>query len=148
MPPVCWMSKPVSPLEREILSGNPVVTMTSGDSMEPLLFDHDTRVVIRRADGPLKKGDLPVYRRPSGQFVMHRVVRVGKDCYYTRGDNRYGTERVPQEWMLGVVTEIYRKEHHFPVTDWRYRLYVALWGGLYPIRYLVHRGKAWIRKVR
>ena len=121
---------------------------TAGDSMEPLLFDHDTRVVIRRAEGKLKKGDLPVYRRPSGQFVMHRVVRVGKDCYYTRGDNRYGTERVPQEWMLGVVTEIYRKERHFPVTDWRYRLYVALWGGLYPIRYLVHRGKAWIRKVR
>ena len=79
------MSKPVSPLEREILSGNPVVTMTSGDSMEPLLFDHDTRVVIRRAEGTLKKGDLPVYRRPSGQFVMHRVERVGKDCYDTRG---------------------------------------------------------------
>lgn len=128
-----------SPLEREILSGQPVVTMTSGDSMEPLLFHRSTRVVIRQADGILQKGDLPVYRRPSGQFVMHRIVSVKDDCYWTRGDNRYGTECVPKEWVLGVVTEIYRKNRHIFVTDWRYRLYVKIWNGSYPIRYLLHR---------
>lgn len=110
------MNNASSPLEREILSGNPVVTMTSGDSMEPLLLDHSTRVVIRKADGMLKKGDLPVYRRPSGQFVMHRIIRVKAPYYYTRGDNRYGLEQVPQKWVLGVVTEIYRKKRHFSVT--------------------------------
>ena len=121
-----------SALEREIRSGKPVVTMTWGDSMEPLLFHQSTRVVIRKVEGDLKKGDLPVYRRPSGQFVMHRIVGVRKDCYETRGDNRFGVEQVPREWVLGVVTEIYRKEKHILVTDWRYRLYVKLWCGGYP----------------
>lgn len=147
-PPGCWMRNPTSPLEREILSGRPVVTMTSGDSMEPLLFHQSTRVVIRNVEGDLKKGDLPVYRRPSGQFVMHRIIRVNPDTYYTRGDNRYGLERVPKDWVLGIVTEIYRKNRHFSVTDWRYRLYVSLWNFLYPLRYLAYRGKSWIRRKR
>lgn len=146
------MSKKQSPLEQEIRSGRPVVTMTSGDSMEPLLFHQETRVVIRKAEGTLKKGDLPVYRRPSGQFVMHRVVRVGEADYYTRGDNRYGLEQVPKDWVLGVVTEIYRKNRHIFVTDWRYRLYVTIWTKIYPIRYVLYRGRMakrkWISKVR
>lgn len=146
------MSREKSSLEREILSGNPVVTFTYGDSMEPLLYHQNTRVVIRKADGKLKKGDLPVYRRPSGQFVMHRIIRVEDSCYYTRGDNRFGSERVPEEWVLGVVTEIYRKNSHILVTDWRYRLYVTIWNLIYPIRYVFYRGRMvrnkWTRKVR
>lgn len=146
------MSKERSPLEKEILSGKPVVALTSGDSMEPLLYHQDTRVVIRKAKDNLNKGDLPVYRRPSGQFVMHRIIRVDESCYYTRGDNRCGVERVPKDWVLGIVTEIYRKNRHILVSDWRYRLYVAMWTGIYPIRYIFYRGRMakskWIRKVR
>lgn len=145
------MSRERSVLEREILSGRPLVTFTSGDSMEPLLFDQDTRVVIQKAEGTLKKGDLPVYRRPSGQFVMHRIIRADEVNYYTRGDNRYGTERVPKEWVLGVVTEIYRKGRHIFVTDRSYRFYVAMWDAIYPIRYLLYAvkrvRKKWIRKI-
>lgn len=133
-------------MEREILSGKPVVAMSSGDSMEPLLFHRSTRVVIQRADRLLKKGDLPVYRRPTGEFVMHRIIRVKDGCYYTRGDNRYSVEQVPSTWVLGVVTEIYRKNRHIGVTDWNYRIYVKLWCWSYPIRYIVYRGRMAKRK--
>lgn len=144
------MNRIQSPLEKEILSGKPVVTLTSGDSMEPLLFHKNTRVVIRKAKGTLHKGDLPVYRRPTGQFVMHRIIHVDDDSYYTRGDNRYGRERVPKDWVLGVVTEIYRKNKHIFVTDFQYRCYVTIWNVLYPVRYVLHRGRMvkdkWIKK--
>lgn len=140
------MSKMESPLAKEIVSGRPVVTMTSGDSMEPLLYHRSTRVVIWKAKGPLKKGDLPVYRRPSGQFVMHRIIRVDDSYYYTRGDNRIGLEPVPKDWVLGIVTEIYRKGRHIYVTDWQYRLYVKVWGFIYPVRYLLHRMEMMKRK--
>lgn len=146
------MGRAESVLEKEILSGRPVVTTTSGDSMEPLLFHLNTRVVIRKAEGILKKGDLPVYRRPSGQFVMHRIVRVKDGCYYTRGDNRYGAEKVPADWVLGVVTEIYRKKRHIFVTDRSYQIYVLVWNMLYPVRYVLHRGRIlidkWIKKLK
>lgn len=140
------MSKMESPLAKEIVSGKPVVTMTSGDSMEPLLYHRSTRVVIWKAEGTLKKGDLPVYRRPSGQFVMHRIIRVDDSYYYTRGDNRIGLEQVPKEWVLGIVTEIYRKGRHINVTDCNYRLYVKVWNLIYPIRYILYRVKRAKRK--
>lgn len=114
--------------------------------MEPLLYHRSTRVVIWKAKGPLKKGDLPVYRRPSGQFVMHRIIRVDDSYYYTRGDNRIGLEPVPKDWVLGIVTEIYRKGRHIYVTDWQYRLYVKVWGFIYPVRYLLHRMEMMKRK--
>lgn len=144
------MNNRQTPLEKEILSGKPVITLTSGDSMEPLLFHHSTRVVIVKAHFPLKKGDLPVYKRPSGQFVMHRIVDVKEPYYYTRGDNRYFKEEVPQEWILGIVKEIYRKDKHFMVSDWRYRIYVKVWNIIFPLRYLLYRvkqvKKLWLRK--
>lgn len=140
------MNEKITPLEREILSGQPVVATTSGDSMEPLLFHQDTRVVIVKAEGVLQKGDLPVYKRPSGQFVMHRIIRTDQEAYYTRGDHRCGLERVPKEWVLGVVTEIYRKNHHFPVTSRKYRWYVKVWNGIYPIRWVVYQVGARMRR--
>lgn len=133
------MSKRISSLAREIASGRPVVSFSVGDSMEPLLYHRQTRVVIAQAVQELKPGDLPVYQRPSGDLIMHRIIRKDAVCYYTRGDNRYGLEKVPKEWVLGVVTEIYRKERHFSVTDPKYRFYVRFWSFSYPVRWIFHR---------
>lgn len=128
-----------SALEAEVRSGRPVVSLTVGDSMKPLLYDHSTRVVICRADRPLRPGELPLYRRPNGQFIMHRIIRTDNDHYYTRGDNRCGLETVPRAWVLGVVTEIYRGERHFSVHHPAYRGYVAVWNALYPLRWIVYK---------
>lgn len=136
-----------SALEEQVRSGRPVVSFTVGDSMEPLLYNRSTRVVIRRADRPLHPGELPLYRRPNGRFIMHRIIRADADHYYTRGDNRCGLETVPRDWVLGVVTEIYRGSHHFSVSHPVYRLYVAVWNVLYPLRWAVHKSRTgWCRR--
>lgn len=140
------MNEYLSPLEREILSGKPVVTLTSGNSMEPLLYHQNTRVVLMKAHGDLRKGDLPVYKRPLGKLVIHRIIRTDEEAYYTRGDHQYSLERVPKEWVLGVVTEIYRKKRHFSVNHTGYRLYVRVWNTIYPIRWVVHQTKIRIKR--
>ena len=137
----------MSKLEEVLASGRPVVTITIGDSMEPLLYNRSTRVVIYRTDCELKKNDLPVYKRPTGQFVMHRIIRVDKDYYYTRGDNRIGLEPVPKEWVLGGVTEIYRKDKHFSVDNKWYRSYVMLWNFIYPFRWIWMKVRSRIRRM-
>ena len=138
----------LSPLEREIASGKPTVTVTVGDSMEPLLYNRSTRIVIVKANKELKKNDLPMYKRPTGQFVMHRIIKVDAENYYTRGDNRTGLEQLPKEWVQGVVTEIYRGEKHFTVDNKWYRAYVTIWNLIYPIRWIIYkiRGKMKRRK--
>ena len=137
----------MSPLEKEIASGKPTITLTVGNSMEPLVFNKSSRVVIIKADKGLKKNDLPMYKRPSGQFVMHRIIKLDKDFYYTRGDNRTGLEKVPKEWVQGVVTEIYRKDKHFLVTNKRYQCYVAIWNLIYPIRWIFYKIKRMTCKI-
>lgn len=135
-----------SALEAQVRSGKPVVSFTVGDSMEPLLHNRATRVVIRRVDRPLQPGELPLYRRPDGRFIMHRIIRVDAGHYYTRGDNRCGLETVPREWVLGVVTEIYRGNRHFPVTHPVYRAYVKVWNFLYPLRWVWYKSRGRWRK--
>lgn len=49
------MNKRKTALEKEILSNRPVITLTDGDSMEPLLFHHSSQIVIVKAKLPLKK---------------------------------------------------------------------------------------------
>lgn len=128
-----------SPLEREIASGRPVVMLTVGDSMEPLLYNRSTRVVIVKADRALKKNELPVYKRTTGQFVMHRIIKVDEAHYYTRGDNRTGLEQIPKEWVLGVVTEVYRGTKHFTTQNGWYKSYVTFWNLIYPFRWFVYK---------
>lgn len=140
-----WMSDKLSPLEKEIASGKPTITLTYGDSMKPLLYHKSTRIVIVNLETNLKPNDLALYKRPSGQFVLHRIIKVDAEYYFTRGDNRYGMERVPKKWVLGVVTEIYRKNKHFSMNNKQYQLYVNLWNFIYPFRWCAYKIRAWMK---
>ena len=80
---------------------------TEGDSMEPLLHHRRSTVVIEAVSGPLKPYDVALYRRPAGEYVLHRVVKVLDGAYLICGDNRIWRERVPADWVIGVMTGFY-----------------------------------------
>lgn len=120
--------------EEQLNAGKTVISYTVGDSMEPLLHTRKTHVFIRKAEGTLKRNDIPLYRRPTGEYVLHRIIRVGDDCYFIRGDNRVGLEKVPKDWVLGVVTQIYRNGKYISVTDFGYRMYLFFLHLTYPFR--------------
>lgn len=115
------------------------VSTTVGKSMWPMLRNRRDRVILR----PLAKGerlsrlDLPLYRRPDGLYVLHRVIGVRDGHYIIRGDNTYEKEIVPDEWIVGVMAEFYRKDRHVKAGDRGYRFYAGLWQLLYPIRFCV-----------
>lgn len=96
---------------------------TEGDSMEPLLHNHRSTVVIEPAVHPLQVGDVALYRRPTGAYVLHRVIRVEQDGYRIRGDNRLYTERVPQQWVLGVMVGYYpdERDHYIACAGAQYQ---------------------------
>ena len=121
-------------LSQILKSGRPAATYTSGRSMEPLLYEHKTYVILEPVKGILKKGDLPIYQRPDGIYVIHRLIDQGENWYYTRGDNCLRGEKIPKEWVLGIVTEIQRKGKIIHVTDKSYQCYVWYWGKIWPFR--------------
>ena len=63
-------------------------------------------------------------------------------------DNRWWKDYVPDEWILGVVTEFYRGEIHISVRYPTYRLYVHLWCDLFLIRAAILRIKNKLQRIK
>lgn len=95
-----------------------------GDSMMPLLRNRRDMVKVVPVKGVLKKYDLPLYKRPTGEYVLHRIVKVKKDCYVICGDNRFLREKVPFNWVIGVAEIIYKDDKEISVNDPEYIKYV------------------------
>lgn len=95
-----------------------------GDSMMPLLRNRRDVVKIVPAKGILKKYDLPLYKRPTGEYVLHRIVKVKKDHYVICGDNRFGREKVPFDWIVGVTESIFRDDLEVSIDNPQYVSYV------------------------
>ena len=112
-----------------------------GDSMLPLIKEGRDLLVIERPKGRLGKYDIPLYKRDSGQYVLHRVLRVRDEDYVICGDNRYSLEYgVTDRHVIGVLTAVIRDGREMPLSGIKYRLYVFLWCDLFPLRALVLRG--------
>ncbi len=67
----------LSPIMLDCLAaGQELVLTVTGDSMSPFLRHRRDRVVLVKPADPttLQVGDVPLYRRKNGQFVLHRIV--------------------------------------------------------------------------
>ena len=118
-----------------------------GDSMMPLLRQHRDLLIIEPVKGRLKKYQVPLYKRPNGQYVLHRILKVRKDDYVICGDNRYHKEYgITDREILGVLTGFVRDGKEYSVTHKGYLLYVHLWCDFFVIRAMILRGKALWKK--
>lgn len=77
----------------------------TGTSMNPLLYQNRDFVKIVKPDLPLKTGDIPLYRRNNGAFVLHRVVGIkGNGEYIMCGDNQFVLEYgITDKNIIGVA---------------------------------------------
>ena len=113
--------------------------------MLPMLREGYDTVTLSPLPARLKKYDLPLYRRENGQFVLHRIVRVGKS-YRCIGDNQFLYEDgVTREQMIAVVSSFTRGGRVIPVTSLGYRLYCRVWHLSRPCRRLWLSGIAHLR---
>ncbi len=139
------LSQMLPAMEETLAAGGTVKLPITGTSMLPLLVAGRDTVILKKPALPLKRFDLPLYRRKDGAFVLHRVVAVEKDGTYTMcGDNQWVKEPgISGEQFIGVVEAVERKGKLLPVQSFRYRAYVRFWHALFPVRkYLVKlRGK-------
>lgn len=120
----------------EILNTEGVYSSTTvGCSMYPMLRHRRDMIVILPKTGRLRKYDVPLYRR-NGKLILHRIIKVLPQGYVTLGDNLTQTEIVPEEQVIGVLTEFFREGKHHRVTDLSYRIYAHLVVWAAPLRRL------------
>lgn len=113
----------------------------TGTSMNPLLFEKRDFVFIKKAELPLEIGDIPLYRRRTGEFVLHRIVGKDDRGYILCGDNQFILEHgVLDSHIIGVVCEMNIDGKTVGVEDAEYikhkEKYVKNVGRRYPVRRL------------
>ena len=101
-----------------------------GTSMLPLIRQGRDSVVLKRnfEKGALKH-DIAFYKRASGAFVLHRVMKIAKDGTYVMcGDNQTSLEfGIKREQIIGYVSGVYRDGKYLSAKSFRYRAYVFFW---------------------
>lgn len=109
-------------IEDILLSQGRYIGPTVGVSMLPMLKNRRDTVVISAKTERLKPLDVALYKRGDA-YVLHRVLSVKEDGYWIRGDNCYSDEDIPEQAVIGVLTEFFRKGKHIFCTDKKYLRY-------------------------
>lgn len=127
------------PLIREQLDlGKQVILSPNGKSMLPMLRPGRDSVVLSPITGELKKYDIPLYQRDSGQYVLHRIVKAA-ESYTLVGDGQLCVEKgVRRDQIIAVVTSFIRNGKKHSVNDFWYGAYCRLWHWTRPLRRLLY----------
>ncbi len=94
------------------LLGVVTLAVVEGRSMEPTLQTGDLVMVIKVSPEDIHVGDIIVYKKPNGTFIIHRVIKIkqiNNQLYYvTQGDNNPIPDGpgVPYKDVIGKVVSV------------------------------------------
>lgn len=133
------------PLITEVIESGGVFRLwPRGTSMMPLLRQGEDSVSLALPEN-VEIGDVVLYRRKNGQFVLHRIISKTDNGYTMCGDNQYILERdIAHSQLIAKVVGIYRGEQYFDVANVQYLKYVKR----LPFRRVKIRAKSLCYRVR
>lgn len=142
------MSDRTSTFEEQLALHGKLIYTNVGDSMEPLIRQgRDLLIITAKPEGRLKRYDVPLYKRDSGQYVLHRILKVRADDYVICGDNRWQREYgITDRHIIGVLTGIVRDGKEISVNDGKYHAYVHLWCDFFYVRAFILMVKHYIKR--
>ena len=116
-------------IEEKLRAGGEVSFRPRGISMLPLIRQGKDSATIGPLTTTPKKNDVIFYRRPDGQFVLHRIIGKNKDGFILCGDNQFIKEYgVKESWIIGIMTAVLRDGEKVSCTDSGYKRYCKwLW---------------------
>ncbi|MBO4896831.1 MAG: S24/S26 family peptidase [Clostridia bacterium] len=132
----------------EIGAGNDVKIGVTGFSMYPLLRSESDMVILSKPEN-IKKLDVVFYKRPNGQYVLHRIIRKKGDVLSIAGDNETELEHpVYVSDCIGKMTYYIRNGKKHSVNSISYLLYCHFWKFIFPFRHIAVKAIMFIGKHR
>ena len=107
----------------------------SGYSMSPFLVHGRDTVYLAPPPETLKKGDMILYRRDSGMYVLHRICAVTGDTFTLIGDGQQEKEPgIRKDQILARVTAVRRKGRMLKKGSFRWDFFEKVWLNMIPLR--------------
>ena len=104
------MSEMVGLIEEVISDNGEFRLYPKGTSMLPLIRQGKDSVILVQPS-LLSIGDIILYKRENGQFVLHRIVKTKKDEYILCGDNQTQLEYgIKESQVIAKVKAVYIDE--------------------------------------
>ncbi len=125
-----------------------VPLVISGSSMAPFLVHGRDSVLLSKVTRPLKKGDIILYRRDNGAYVVHRICRLERGgSYCLIGDAQTEKESgIRPDQVKALVTSVIRKGQKIGPDSFWWRFFETAWLCLIPLRPLLTKLAALGRK--
>lgn len=107
----------------------------SGNSMAPFLQHGRDTVYLSRITDPLRKGDVVLYRRRNGSYILHRICRIREDVYTMIGDAHFVKEPgIRREQILAVMTSARRNGKLLQPGNFCWEFFGKVWVRMIPLR--------------
>lgn len=121
--------------------------VVTGSSMTPFLVEGRDRVFLSRLTRPARRGDILLYRRRTGAYVLHRVYRAEGEGYTMVGDAQTDLEPgIRPEQVIAIVTRAQRKgKVQEPGTFW-WEFFEKVWIRMVPLRRIAVKAYGIFRK--
>ena len=109
--------------------------LISGNSMSPFLIHGRDTVYLPKVNRPLKRGDIVLYRRKNGAYILHRICAVEGDTFSMVGDAQPEIEHgIAREQIFAVVCSVIRKgKRQAPGCFW-WDFFAKIWIRFIPLR--------------
>ena len=128
----------VSMLRDLVNEGKECRLLISGSSMAPFLVHERDSILFSKPDRELRRGDMVFYQRDTGQYVMHRILKVKPEGLYIIGDAQTEVEGpVRPEQVFALVTKVNRKGKWIGPGNFWWWFFSTVWLRLFPIRRLI-----------
>lgn len=126
----------VSLMEESFEKGLPYKLVITGNSMTPTLREGRDMVVLQKlGNHKIKKYDLVFARRISGEYILHRVVKINPDGnFILNGDAQEWSELMLKENVIAYCNMFIRKGKVIRSDSFSNQVYVRLWALTRPFR--------------
>ena len=143
----------ISSLVELVRDGHEVSLPVVGSSMVPFLGDGRDRVFLQKPEGRLKKGDVVLYQRDNGDYVLHRICRVrkrdGTELFDLVGDAQTRIEPgIRREQICAKAARIERKGKIREPGSLYWWIFQHIWVNILPMRRPVLKIYSTIRRRR
>ena len=128
---------------RELLKDESVEALPlviSGNSMSPFLIHGRDTIYLSRLTRPVKRGDVLLYQRYSGAYILHRVYKIESDSFTMVGDAQTELEPgIRPEQVIAIMSSAERKgKKQAPGSFW-WEFFEKVWIRMVPLRPIVRK---------